>query len=493
MPKQEIKNNKFKTTVVPRKGVRLSYISDNMPVMGMERRGQQYSRLGLNLLSDNIIRLREKRLWKGKPFLNRWMRISLRTQQSPTAVFNNLLLHISKETLTEAFGELDGTKAPGVDGVTKSAYGKNLESNLDKLAERIKRGSYRPKPRKVILIPKANGGFRPIAIACFEDKLVDAVISKILSNLYDHSFIHNSFGYRPNKSAHKAIETSYKVLRRRKRPYVVEVDFSNFFNTIPHRELLEILEKKIADKKFLRLITRFLEGRTMKDDGTLEKCICGTPQGGLMSPILANIYLDEVLDKWFKSNYSGSVIIRYADDAVFFFSDRKKASNFLTEFKERVEAFKLTVNEEKSRFLSFKTKEFNQFNFLGFTFYWGIQNNRRFLKVKTEKKKLHKGLQEFDDWIKTNRNKEKVGVLWDSAKAKIRGHYEYFGYWMNRQKLLHFYQGVVKSLFNWLNRRSQKRSYSWAGFRERIKQNPLGQPPIQEKLKRLGGSYGYGY
>ena len=379
-------------------------------------------------------------------------------------MFNNLLLHINEETLREAYDELDGTKASGVDGITKSEYGKRLKENLEELTLRIKRGIYRPQPKREVLIPKANGKTRPIAIACFEDKLVDAVVEKILTYIFDDSFIKNSFGLRPRK-----VRPPGDRNRPQGTPGVEsdrmssEIDFSNFFNTIPHEELMGILRKIVADEKLLRLIERFFKGKMLKQDGRIESCLCGTPQGGLMSPILANIYLDIVLDKWFLKEHLGGTMIRYADDAVFFFRTKEEAESFLPDFKARVEKFKLIVNEEKSRSLSFKKTEHTQFNFLGFTFYWGIQNKRKFLKVKTEKKKLHKAMNEFYNWIKQHRSKGKRNELWKTAKSKIRGHYEYFGYWTNRRKLVHFYSEVVKAMFKWLNRRSQKRSYTWEG------------------------------
>ena len=249
---------------------------------------------------------------------------------------------------------------------------------------------------------------------------------------------------------------------------------------------MDIVRKKIADAKFLRLIGKFLKGRTEKQDGRTVSDTCGTPQGGLMSPILANIYLDFVLDKWFLENHKAGTIIRYADDAVFFFSSEEEAKAFLNDFKIRVESFDLKVNEEKSRFLSFKKTSHEQFSFLGFTFYWGIAHKRRFLKVKTEKTKLHKAMNEFYAWIKEYRSNMKQAKLWELAKSKIRGHYEYFGYWMNRRKLVHFYREAVKAMFKWLNRRSQKHSYTWEGFEELLRQNPLGRPPRDRGVETTG-------
>ena len=250
MTKQETKNDKFKANAIIRKGVRPFHSSVKTFVMKVERREWQNSRHKLNFHSGNNTGTNGKRLWKGKSWIDRWLRPSLRTQRYSTEVFNNLLLHINEETLKEAYDELDGTKASGVDGITKSAYGRDLQTNLEDLALRIKRGSYKPRPKREGLIPKANGKTRPIAVACFEDKLVDAVIMKILSSIYDSSFIRNSFGFRPKKSAHQAIVASYRALKKGERPYVVEVDFSNFFNTIPHEKLLEVLRGRVADDAF---------------------------------------------------------------------------------------------------------------------------------------------------------------------------------------------------------------------------------------------------
>ena len=478
MTKHETKNDEFKASGMLPKEVRLPDSSAETSVMEMERSGQQSSGHILNSHPNNIAGANGQSSRKGQSFLGRWMRISLRAQRHPASMFQNLLLHINEETLREAYGELDGTKAPGVDGITKSGYGKNLQQNLENLTKRIKSESYRPQPKREVLIPKANGKTRPIAIACFEDKLVDAVIA-------------NSFGFRPKKSAHQAIEMCHKLLTRGKRSHVVEVDFSKFFNTIPHKKLMELVAKKIADEKLLRLVKNLLRGKTAKQNGRTEYCHCGTPQGGLASPVLANVYLDTVLGKWFLKNHRAGTIVRYADDAVFFFKKEKDAVSFLKLFRERVEKFNLVVNEEKSRILSFKKTEHTQFNFLGFIFYGGIQNKHKFLKVKTEKKKIHKAFNEFYNWIKKNRSRGKQSELWKTAKSKIRGHYEYFGYWMNRTKLVHFYRKAVREMFKWLNRRSQKRSYSGEGFHEKIKDNPLGEPPQTTDLKRLGWGFGY--
>ena len=456
--------------------------------MRKEPRGQQ----NLNLVtgSPSFFRGRsreQKEVYQNDIFQNRWTRVSLKAQNK-SFVFQNLLTHFHVDSFKEAFKALDGTKARGADGISKSEYGKNLEENLINLEERVKRGTYRPQPKKEILIPKANGKTRPICISCFEDKIVDWVVSKILTQIYEPLFIRNSFGYRPNKSADGAIKACYNSLIKNKRKNVVEIDFSNFFNTIPHQKLMGILGKKISDNKFKGLIGRFLVRDLISHDGEQIPSEIGTPQGSIMSPVLANIYLNEVLDQWFMRKYAShdNVIVRYADDAVFFFKEKDKAEQFMVELKERVKIFDLRLNEDKTHMLKLEKENHNSFSFLGLTFYWGKTNKRKVLKVVIQKSKLIRAIREFEVWIKGNRSHYKLKDIWSLAKSKLVGHINYYGYHSNAQKISHYYSEVLKSLFKWLNRRSQKRSYTWEGFLERVKNFPLMTPLKKMKLKQLG-------
>ena len=318
--------------------------------------------------------------------------------------------------------------------------------------------------------------------------MVDWVVGKILTQIYEPLFIRNSFGYGPNKSADGAIKACYYSICKNSRKYVVEIDFSSFFNTIPHRKLMRIIGKRITDRRFKGLIGRFLKGGLTNEGGEVLPSELGTPQGSIMSPILANVYLHEALDMWFIQNYASynNIMVRYADDAVFFFNKEETAVKFLDDLNCRVNNFGLKLNSDKTRSLMIAKGSHAQFSFLGFTFYWGKQGSRCILKVKTQKEKLIKAVQEFDQWIKSIRSKTKLISIWALARAKILGHINYYGYWMNALKLKHFYLSAVQSLYKWLNRRSQKHSYNWKGFKERLKNFPLVNPIEATKLKQLG-------
>lgn len=425
-------------------------------------------------------------------WLNRWKRIGSRAAE-PHVVFSNLLTHINTETLREAFYALDGNKAEGTDGITKERYGIKLDENLTELSRRVHEGSYKPQDKREVLIPKSDGRMRPIAIACFEDKLVDWVVSKILTTVFEPLFIRNSFGFRPNKSAHEAIRATYLSLKDNKRPYVVEIDFASFFNTIPHRGIMKALDQRTSDNRFKSLIGRFLKGGILEHSGQVTTPTVGTPQGGVMSPILANIYLNEAIDQWFVENYASynNIIVRYADDAVFLFKCEDQALLFVEDLQKRVKKFGLTLNMEKTRTVDFRRSENHQFDFLGFTFYWEKKTNKhrpRPLKMKTRKEALHKKMQEFEQWIKENRSRMKLATLWEKAAQKLAGHYGYFGLWTNFPKLQHFYSRAIKSLFKWLNRRSQKASYTWEQFLQRLENLPLPTPPHIQHLKSFRSS-----
>lgn len=423
--------------------------------------------------------------------LNSWARIGL-LAKDPEIVFNNLFSHVKVENLRQAFQALDGTKAVGIDGISKEQYAKDLDRNLKDLENRLHIGTYRPQAKREVLIPKANGKTRPIAISCFEDKLVEYVLGKILDSVYDPIFIRNSFGFRPRKSPDDAIKANYNILKDDKRPFVVEIDLANFFNTVPHRKLMKILRRRINDRKLLGLIARFLRVDVLNQQGETKQTEVGTPQGSVMSPILSNIFLHYALDIWFLENYASqeAVIVRYADDAVFMFSKEQQAKDFLVALRSRLAEYKLSVNEEKTAIIDFSKRKENIFSFLGFTFFWNKRKgwNKINLVIKTQKEKLVKKTQEFTEWLKLNRSRLSRKEIWSITAAKLRGHYNYYGYYCNRGKLMLFYNNVIGDLFKWLNRRSQRKSYSWKKFQGLLSREPLPLPPSPTQLKQLGWS-----
>lgn len=411
-------------------------------------------------------------------------------------VINNLIQHFNVENLREAFTAIDGSKAVGIDLVTKDQYGKDLDNNLQSLVDRLHIGTYRPQAKRGVEIPKADGKTRLIAVGSFEDKLVEWVLAQILTQLYEPLFIETSYGFRPKKSAYHAVRTTFNALFKKKRRYVVDVDIKGFFDTVSHRKMIKMLEKRISDRKLLSLVSRLLEVGIMTESGLTEKD-SGTPQGGIASPILSNIYLHHALDVWFLENFAtqGGVISRYADDVIFSFTKKEEMDRFFIEVKKRLALYNLEMNEEKSHTIEFSPKSGNAFNFLGFTYYWGTDRGSvtKRLRVKTNRERLHKAIANTNEWLQVNRNRYTTDKIWTHIKSILRGHYNYFGLYCNRPKLAHFYHEVSRLLYKWLNRRSQRKSINGAKFKRMLLRNPLPFPPDVRKLKHLidRGVYGY--
>ena len=418
---------------------------------------------------------------------NSWMRIG-KLAKNKQIVFNNLFQHFNVENLREAYHAIDGSRAVGIDLITKDQYGKNIDSNLEDLVKRLHIGTYRPQAKRGISIPKANGKTRLIAVGSFEDKLVEWVLVQILNQLYEPLFVESSYGFRPNRSAFHAVKNTFQNLFQRKNEYVVDIDIKAFFDTVSHRKMIKMLEKRINDRKLLSLISRLLEVGIITE-GSLVAKDQGTPQGGIASPILANIYLHHVLDLWFIESFTekGGRFSRYADDVVFTFKTKEEAQRFETEVKNRFVSYNLELNAEKSKTIQFTPRSGNVFNFANFTFYWGKDrgSSKKRLKVKTKKERLHKAIADVNLWLKENRNRFTTDKIWIRIKSILRGHYNYFGISCNRTKLVHFYYETTRLVFKWLNRRSQRKSITGAKMNRMLLQNPLPFPPDVRKLKHL--------
>ena len=410
-------------------------------------------------------------------------RISSAAKSHPDRKFKALVQQFTVENLRQAFRSLDGSKAVGIDQITKDEYAKSLEENLYKLADEISRGGWRPKPSREVLIPKASGGTRPLAIGCLEDKIVQQLGAKILEAIYEQSFHRQSYGFRPKRNTHQALARLFKVIEERSESCVVaEMDLEKFFNSMDHEKLIEILSDRIEDHHFLRLIRRMLRNSILSEEGEIRRNERGTPQGAPISPILANIYLDACLDRWFEQHWSKHAqMIRYADDAVFVFTNRETAEEFKAALADRfAKDYKLKMNDTKSGIVNFNLRSPDaEIQFLGFHFYWGkksMRSSKKRLKVKTSPKKLGKSIEAFGDWIKAQRCRLTLDKIWTQTAQKLRGHYSYYGLIHNRPKLSYFYFAIVGALFKWLNRRSQKRSYNWEGFAKRLRHKPLPKP-----------------
>lgn len=408
----------------------------------------------------------------------------------PDEPLQNLMQFFSVDNLRQAYHEIPGSKAVGSDRITKEQYGLDLEENLQDLHQRMRKMAYIPSDARLVLIPKADGGSRPIAISNFEDKLVQKIAADILTAVYNRSFKDFSFGFRPKKSCHAAIGYLFNKLRKSKHSTIVDVDLKSFFNTIDRKLLIEVIQQRITEKKFLRYLVRMLKAGILVE-GISQKAEAGTPQGSIVSPVLANIFLHVVLDEWFDKTIQpelGGELVRYADDFVAVFSSRDKANEFMRKLKDQLNSYHLSLNQEKTKVVNFNREDPKRetFDFLGFTFYWGksIKGNQT-LKVKTRMKTFKKKIQEYKAWIQENRSRYKLSVIWEKTAQKLKGHYNYYGVLWNRAKLNHFYQSVTWTLFRWLNRRGQKKSYTWEGFKMRLRALPLPLPTASAKLINL--------
>jgi group II intron reverse transcriptase/maturase len=421
------------------------------------------------------------------------MRLKFSAKENTGRRYDSLMCQLKVPLLSRAYHELDERKATGTDGITKACYGRDLAANLKDLETRLHRGSYRPQPARQVCIPQADGKMRPLAISNLEDKIVQRAVAYIVEALYEPLFTDASLGFRPRRGGHQAIRRVYHLLKDGRRPHVVDVDIEKFFNSMNHERMMEFLEKRISDPRFLRLMAKLLRTSVMVDGETQENEV-GSPQGSIVSPLLANIFLHYVLDLWFKERFGGyrQQMVRYADDVVFCFHDQDEAESFLPQLKERFQAYQLSVNESKTKIVDFGNKTHNVFHFLGFTLYWGkTREGKTLLKLKTQTERLRAKILSFKEWIKGARAKYRTQVLWKKAAEKIRGHYAYFGVTFNSRLTL-FYKICVQLMFKWLNRRSQKRSYSWEGFLTRLKAHPLPKPWGYSLLALDQGVFSYG-
>lgn len=434
------------------------------------------------------------------------VRIAELAKEDPNMKFTSLAHLLNHEFLKRCHHELPSNKATGVNRITKEEYSENLDENIAELITRMKNKGYRPVPVRRTYIPKEKDKKRPLGIPEHEDKVVQKGMAQILNAIYENDFLDCSFGFRPKRNCHDALKILNVYIEERKVSYIVDVDIKGFFDNVDHQWMMKFLEHRIVDPSFLRIIARFLKGGYM-EQGKYYKTDKGTPQGGVISPILANVYLHYVLDLWFEKSVKKHCVgqaymVRYADDFVCCFQYEKDAQRFYLALKERLNKFKLEVAEEKTKIIPFgRFAEGNckqkgegkppTFDFLGFTHYCSQSKKGKFrVKRKTSKKKMRAKLKDSKTWLKINRHKD-MEVIINRLSRSLTGYYNYYCITDNTMTVYRFYNEIIKQLFKWMNRRSQRKSFTWEKFNLFLEKFPLPKPKVKVNIYDLRGHISY--
>lgn len=399
-----------------------------------------------------------------------------------------LMRYIDVDSLYKLHEKQNGSKATGIDRIDKVQYSINTKDNLEKLVERMKMHKYRPLPVRRVEIPKPNGKTRPLGIPSYEDKLVQARMAEILNVIFERYFKDFSYGFRPNRSCHQAIDRIDKIIMKEKVNYIVEADIKGFFDNVDHEILLRMLKVVIKDRDFIELIRRFLKAGYIQNN-EYNETEEGTPQGGVISPILANLYLHVVLDNWFDNEIrklckGTAELVRYADDFVGMFQYEEDAKMFYQMLIKRFAQFNLEVEPTKTKIFSFgrNSKENNTFDFLGFTISNGKTRNGYYkVDYVTSKKKSKLKYKAILDFVKKNRTTKPEDLI-KQLNKKLTGLYNYYGISGNFRWLSNIYNFVIKVLKKWLSRRSQRGKISWSKLDGIMKYNPIVKPKISFQL-----------
>lgn len=420
-------------------------------------------------------------------------RIAELAKRRPRVKLQTLIHALDEKSLKAAHSALVAARATGIDAVTKEEYDEKLQENVDNLLERMKRQAYKPQPVKRVYIPKGDGKKRPLGIPAYEDKIVQKVLNEILTVIYEVEFLDCSYGFRPGRSCHDALKKVTQIIETKKVGYVVDADIKGFFDNVDHGWMLKFLQERIQDPNLLRLIQRFLRAGVMQE-GEIYETDTGTPQGGIISPTLANVYLHYVLDLWFavkvkRESRGEAYLIRYADDFICFFQHKDDAKTFYGKMIERLRKFNLEIAQDKTKIMEFgrfaeerrirrNEGKPETFDFLGFTHYCGKSKNGIFrVKRKTSRKKFKAKLKAIAQWLFKNMHME-IGELIKQVNAKLTGHYRYYGVTDNSNGINAYGYRVRRKLVEVLNRRSQKKSLTWEGFAKLEERFPLARARI---------------
>lgn len=411
--------------------------------------------------------------------------IGEKARKEPGLVFTSLYHHICDgDNLRACYDALEGRKATGVDGVTKEEYGRHLEGNLRDLSERLKRMGYRPGPKRRSYIPKpGTEKGRPLGISNLEDKIVEEATKRTLEPIYEAVFEDSSYGYRPGRSPHECLDVLGRTIQQKKVNHVVEADIKSFFDKVNHEWMIQFLRHRIGDERVIRLIIRMLKSGIM-EEGLTRATEEGTPQGSILSPLLSNIYLHYVLDLWFsrrvkKQSRGEAYYFRFADDFLACFQYKDDAEGFRRRLGDRLEGFGLRLAEEKTQGIEFgrfaredaskRGEKPKEFTFLGFTHYCGKMKGGYFkVKRRTSRKKLDQSLRRFTDWARKVRGVLRKGEMLRQAKIRVMGHLSYYAITDNMGRSSYYAYCARGILFKWLNRKSQRKAYTWAGFNQAL-------------------------
>lgn len=426
-----------------------------------------------------VIRSGDEDTW-----LTKLERIGKLAASDKEVVFNNIGYVLSVEMLRDIYQELDGRKAIGIDGITKEEYGKNLDENLSSVLLRIRKGTYKSRASRIVEIPKEDGSTRPLAISCFEDKLVQSAVNKILCVIFEPIFLPCSYGFRENHDCHEALRALSQHTYRNQDGAIVEIDVRKYFTSIPHKELEECLRKRISDNRFLRLIRSLIKSPIM-DDGQEIIPSTGCGQGSICSPVLSNIYLHYVVDIWFaeigKTHMRGKTAeVRYADDLVFVFEDKRDAERFYEVLPKRLNKFGLELHLDKSQMMESGNKAAIRadskgmrlpiYKFLGFVCYWGKAKKGFWrLKYASRGDRFRATLKRFKTFLWDNLNTDNTKGLLKSTVRRVQGWINYHAISDNGGCVWAFINSCKRILFNWFNRRGGKRRMNWERFARILK------------------------
>ena len=429
-------------------------------------------------------------------------RIAKQAREAPTMSFTTLAHYIDLDWLREAYRLTRKSGAVGTDGQSAADYAKDLESNLQSLLNRAKSGTFKAPPVRRVHIPKGKGGeTRPIGIPTFEDKVLQRAVAMVLESVYEQDFLDCSFGFRPNRSPHQALRSFRDQIMGMRGGWVVELDIQKFFDHLDHSHLREMLSLRVRDGVLKRLIGKWLKAGVL-ENGCVHRPKSGSPQGGVISPILSNVYLHYVLDTWFERDVlprmkGRAFLVRFADDAVMGFSDEIDARRALGVLAKRFARFGLTLHPTKTRLVNFTRPPYRDppkgqgpsrrsgtLDLLGLTHYWCRSRRGNWIvRRKTAHRRLSRSLQAINQWCRTHRH-QRLADQHRMLRLKLQGHYAYYGLTGNYVSLRSFYQGVLRLWKKWLGRRSQRAQLDWPRFYRLLKNYPLPAARVVHSVYR---------